>query len=153
MISLPKSFNEALADFGRRLGVDLVLRDGRCHFVVDGTIEIERAYVEEPHVVIAWTTIGLAPEDEYQGERARALLALNAIDAPNGGFTVAMDPETRRVVAHDNRPAELFDSADRLAAWIGSLVDLTNLVRREFEKQFPCADVPFYGEASEEKEE
>jgi len=146
MMTLPESFNISLAEFGKKLGTDLALEDGRCIFTVDGAIDVEIDYVDEAHIAIAWATVGYAPEDEYQAERARALLALNELDAPNDGFSISMDPETRLVIAHDHRPAELFDSADRLAAWIGALVDLVNRIRADFEKRFPCADLPLDGE-------
>ena len=141
MMTLPDSFNLTLADFGKTLGVELAIEDGRCNFTVDGTVEVELDYLDDAHVVVAWAVVGVALEDQLAGARAKALLALNELDAPNGGFSVAMDPETRRVVAHDHRPAELFDSADRLAAWIDALVELVNRIRRDFELRFPCADV------------
>jgi len=141
MMTLPDSFNLSLADFGKMLGVELSIEDGRCNFTVDGTVEVELDYLYDAHVVVAWAVVGVALDDQYRGARAKALLALNELDAPNGGFSVSLDPETRRVVAHDHRPAELFDSADRLAAWIEELVALVNRVRWDFERRFPCADV------------
>ncbi|MBP5640779.1 MAG: type III secretion system chaperone [Victivallales bacterium] len=150
MMPLPDSFNASLAEFGKTLGIELMLEDGRCNFIVDDTIEVELDYIEDAHVVVAWATVGLAIEDNYQGERARALLALNELDAPNGGFSISMDPEMRRVIVHDHRPAELFDSADRIAVWIGALVDLVYHIRNDFEKRFPCADIPFDDEIEEE---
>ncbi len=153
MMPLPDSFNISLEDFGKTLGMELSLEEGRCNFIVDDTIEVEIDYIDDAHVVIAWATVGYAPEDNFQGDRARALLALNELDAPNGGFSVSMDPETRRVVVHDHRPAELFDSADRFAAWIGGLVDLVNLIRNDFEMRFPYADIPLDDEEDEETEE
>ena len=149
MMSLPESFNISLNEFGEKIGIDLSIEDGRCNFIVDDTIEVEIDYLEESHVVVAWTTVGVAPEDTYQGERALALLALNELDAPNGGFSLSMDPETRRIIAHDHRSAELFDSGSRVAAWIGALVDLTNFVRNDFAERFPCDDAPL----DEEEEE
>lgn len=140
MMPLPDSFRLALAAFGRKAGVELSLSGNRCRFTVDGSVEVEIDYVEKAHVAIAWAVVGLAPEDAFREARARALLALDALDAPNGGFTLAMDPETRLVLAHDNRPAELFDSADRLAAWIDALASLVNRVRVDFEERFPCGD-------------
>ena len=145
MMPLPESFNISLEEFGKTLGTDLVLEDGRCNFIVDDAIEVEIDYLEDVHVVIAWTTVGIAPEYDYQGDRALALLALNELDAPNGGFSLSMDPETRRVIAHDHRPAELFESGDRIAAWIGALVDLVNHVRNDFAERFPCEDGPLDG--------
>ena len=141
MMSNYDSFSLSLAEFGKRLGIELAMADGRCNFTVDGTVEVELDYLDDAQVVVAWSVIGLAPEDGLSGDRATALLALNELDAPNGGFSVSMDPETRRVVAHDHRAAELFDSADRLAAWIEALVALVGRVRYEFELRFPCADL------------
>ena len=134
MMSNYDSFSLSLAEFGKRLGIELAMADGRCNFTV-------LDYLDDAQVVVAWSVIGLAPEDGLSGDRATALLALNELDAPNGGFSVSMDPETRRVVAHDHRAAELFDSADRLAAWIEALVELVGRVRYEFELRFPCADL------------
>lgn len=141
-MTLPESFNISLDEFGKTLGLELVLEDGKCIFTVDGTIDVEIDYIDDAHVVIAWATVGLAPEDYFVAQRARALLALNELDAPNGGFSVSMDPEARLVVAHDHRPAELFDSADRLAAWIEALVDLVNLIREKFAEEYPNIDMP-----------
>lgn len=142
MMPLQEAFNLVLADFGRHLGIGLALEDGRCNFTVDGMVDVELDYLDDAQVVVAWAFVGLAPEDRYSGERAMVLLALNDLNAPNGGFSVAMDPETRRVIAQDHRPAEFFDSADRLAAWIGALVELVDRIRREFESRFPCEDLP-----------
>ena len=151
MMPLPESFNISLGEFGKTIGLELALKDGKCIFTVDDTIDVELDYVDDAHVVIAWATVGLAPEDYLMEQRARALLALNELDAPNGGFSVSMDPETRLVVAHDHRPAELFDTADRLAAWVGALVDLVNLIRNTFAEKFPCSDmISEYGEDDEE---
>ena len=153
MMSLPDSFNMSLEKFGEKIGIDLALEDGRCSLTVDDAIEVEIDYLEDAHVVIAWATVGLAPEDDFQGDRARALLALNELDAPNGGFSLSMDPENRRIIAHDHRPAELFESGDRIAAWIGALVDLVNHVRDDFAERFPCEDAPLDDEDGDEEEE
>ena len=142
MMPLPESFKITLDEFGKTLGLELALEDGKCIFTVDGTIDVEIDYIDDAHVVIAWAVVGLAPEDFFMAQRARALLALNELDAPNGGFSVSMDPEARLVVAHDHRPAELFDSADRLAAWIEALVDLVNLIREKFAEEYPNIDMP-----------
>ena len=142
MMPLPESFKITLEEFGKTLGLELALEDGKCIFTVDGTIDVEIDYVDDAHVVIAWAVVGLAPEDFFMAQRARALLALNELDAPNGGFSVSMDPDARLVVAHDHRPAELFDSADCLAAWIEALVDLVNLIRERFAEEYPNIDMP-----------
>ena len=64
-----------------------------------------------------------------------------------------MDPETRLVIVQDHRPVELFDSEDRLAAWVDALVDLVNLIRDTFEEKFPCTDMPLDDEDDENDEE
>ena len=140
-MELPESFEMALADFGEKMGVELALAEGQCNFTVDGTVEVEIDYIEDVNVVIAWAVIGYAPEDMYSADRAKALLAMNALNAPNGGFSFSLDPDTRRLIVHDNRPAELFDTADRLAAWIGTLVELVNNVRADFADRFPAPDI------------
>ena len=153
MMTLYDSFNMILNEFGETLDAELVLEDGKCMFTVDGDIDVVIDYYEEADVVIAWSAVGILPEDEYQAERARALFALNELDAPNGGFSVSMDPETRLVIVQDHRPVELFDSADRLAAWVNALVDLVNLIRDTFEEKFPCTDMPLDDEDDENDEE
>ena len=152
MMTLYDSFNMVLNEFGKTLGTELVLEDGKCLFTIDGAIDVEIDYYEEAETVVAWAPVGIAPEDEYQAERACALFALNELDAPNGGFSVSMDPETRLVIVQDHRPAELFDSADRLATWVGALVDLVNLIRDTFEQKFPC-DMLLDDEDDEEDDE
>ena len=150
MMALRDAFGMALNEFGEKLGTELALEDGRCTFTVDSTLEVEIDYMDESDVVVVWTVVGYAPEDQFQDKRARALLALNELNAPNGGFSVSMDLGTRYVIAHDNRPAELFESGDRIAAWIGALVDLVHLVRSKFAELLPCADFPLDDEADEE---
>ena len=146
MMPLLEAFSQSLAEFGEQLGIDLVLVDGHCNFIIDDTIEVEIDYFDDSHVVVAWATVGFAPEDEYQEGRACALLEMNDLNAPNGGFSLSMDPETRRVIVHDHRPVELFESADLLAVWIDALVDLVTHVRHDFEKRFPSADIPLDAE-------
>ncbi len=154
MMTLPDGFNASLAQFGETIGTDLKMVDGRCSFVVDDRFEVELDYVDEAHVVVAWATVGIAPDDEWKDERANALLAFNEIDADNGGFSISMDPETRRVIAHDNRPAELFDTADRLAVWIETLVVLVGRIRYDFAERFPCNDFEHTADnGADEKEE
>ena len=153
MMPLYDAFNMTLNEFGKTLGMELAIEDGKCIFTVDGIIDVGIDYNEEADVVIAWSAVGILPEDEYQAERARALFVLNELDAPNGGFSVSMDPETRLVIVQDHRPVELFDSADRLAAWFDALVDLVNLIRDTFEEKFPCTDMPLDDEDDENNEE
>ncbi|MBQ6472864.1 MAG: type III secretion system chaperone [Victivallales bacterium] len=141
MMELRDSFNETLAEFGQTLDAALALQDGHCSFTVDGTVSVQLEYLDESNTVIAWSTIGIAPEDGYQYDRARFLLALNELGAANDGFSFGLDPNTRHIIAHDHRPAELFDSADRLAAWLESLVEIVTRIRHEFAVQFPCADI------------
>ena len=152
MMTSYDSFNMVLNQFGETLGAELALKDGKCIFTVDGNIDVVIDYYDEADVVVAWSAVGIAPEDEYQAERARALFALNELDAPNGGFSVSMDPETRLVIVQDHRPVELFDSADRLAAWVEALVDLVNLIRDTFEEKFPCSDMLLEDEEEDEEE-
>lgn len=151
-MELAESFEMALADFGKMMGMELVLADGQCNFTVDGTVEVEIDYNEDADVAIAWAVVGYAPEDSLAADRAKALLALNELNAENGGFSLSLDPMTRRIVAHDNRPAELFDSADRMAAWIGGLVDLVNGIRNDFAVRFPATDI-LPGDEDEDKED
>ena len=153
MMTLYDSFNMALNEFGKTLGAELALEDGKCTFTVDGTIDVSIDYYEEADMVVAWSAAGILPEDEYQAERARALFALNDLDAPNGGFSVSMDPETRLAIVQDHRPAERFESADLLAAWVNALVDLVNLIRDTFEEKFPCSDMLLDDEDDEDEGE
>ena len=140
-MDIRESFEQCLADFGKVLGTELVFEEDRCNFTVDGAVEIELDYYDDSDVVIAWATVGEMPEDDLAGDRALVLLALNELGGPAGGYTLSMDADTRCVIAHDNRPAESFDSADRLAAWLDTLVELVNAIREDFAERFPCMDI------------
>lgn len=148
-MGIRESFELCLADFGKALGTKLVFEEDHCNFTVDGAVEIELDYYDDSDVVVAWATVGEMPEDDLAGDRALVLLALNELGSPAGGYTLSMDADTRRVIAHDNRPAEAFDSADRLAAWLETLVDLVNAIREDFAERFPCMDID--DEAEEEE--
>ena len=140
-MDIRESFEQCLADFGKVLGTELVFEDDRCEFTVDGTVEIELDYYDEADVVVAWATVGEMPEDGFAGDRALALLAMNELGGAGGGYTLSMDAETRRVIAHDHRPAEAFESADRIAAWLETLVKLVNSIREDFAERFPYEDI------------
>ena len=148
-MDIRESFEQCLADFGKVLGTELVFEEDRCNFTVDGAVEIELDYYDDSDVVVAWATVGEMPEDDLAGDRALVLLALNELGGPAGGYTLSMDADTRRVIAHDNRPAEAFDSADRLAAWLDTLVELVNAIREDFAERFPCMDIDDDGEEEE----
>ena len=136
-MDIREQFEQVLAEFGEKMSTELKLVDGRCSFTVDGTVEIEIDYYDAAEAVVAWSTVGELPEDELSRDRALALLAINELGSGHAGFTISMDPETRRVVAHDRRGAEAVDSADRLAVWMEALVDLVKGVRLEFAERFP----------------
>ena len=148
-MGIRESFELCLADFGKALGTKLVFEEDHCSFTVDGAVEIELDYYDDSDVVVAWATVGEMPEDDLAGDRALVLLALNELGGPAGGYTLSMDADTRRVIAHDNRPAEAFDSADRLAAWLDTLVELVNAIREDFEVRFPCMDIDDEAEEDE----
>lgn len=135
-----EQFEQILAEFGEKLGAKLELADDRCNFIVDGTVEVEIDYYDDADSLVVWSTVGELPEDRFSAARAFALLSLNELGAFRAGFTLAMDAETRRVVAHDRRGADAIDSADRLAVWIDALVDLVKSVRSDFAKRFPYSD-------------
>lgn len=130
-------FEQVLAEFGEKLGTKLELVDDRCNFIIDGTVEVEIDYYSDAEYLVAWSTVGELPEDGFSGARALALLAMNELGSLRAGFTLSMDAETRRVVAHDRRGVEAVDSADRLAVWIDALVDLVRGIRSDFAKRFP----------------
>ena len=140
-MGIRESFELCLADFGKALGTKLVFEEDHCNFTVDGAVEIELDYYDDSDVVVAWATVGEMPEDDLAGDRALVLLALNELGGPAGGYTLSMDADTRRVIAHDNRPGEAFESADRLAAWLDTLVELVNAIREDFAERFPCMDI------------
>ena len=148
-MDIRESFEQCLADFGKALGTKLVFEEDHCNFTVDGAVEIELDYYDDSDVVVAWATVGEMPEDDLAGDRALVLLALNELGGAAGGYTLSMDADTRRVIAHDHRPAEAFESADRLAAWLDTLVELVNAIREDFAERFPCMDIDDEAEEDE----
>ncbi len=142
-MDVKEAFCSSLAEFGGRLGAALSLDpSGACDFAVDGETGVELRYFDESDTVVAWTVVGVLPEDGRAGERALALLALNEPGAAPGGCTLSMDPDTRRALAHCKCAAEDLCSADAIAAKVSCLAELATAVREDFAIRFPCDDIP-----------
>jgi len=126
--TLKEQFEATLAAWAAACG----LPAGEAALDADGTLTVTISgsvatlvYRESTDTVICWLECG----DAASPTVAPGTLRANDRFARTGGFTVAIDSKTNRVVVHDRRPAERFTSAEVLDAWLQAGVRLASDVR------------------------
>lgn len=136
-----EDFNHVLGEFGRMNGKDLSLDvGGACMFDVDGEVVVMLRALESSNQVMAWSIVGDLPDDNLSGARAAFLLTINDLGVGTHGYTLSMDENERRLLAHDRRKAAVFATVDELAAWIDDLVETVTRIRREFNAHYPTLE-------------
>lgn len=122
-------FEAILADWAAKRG----LPPEAVRLDEDGEVSIELGeaigtlvYREATDTVILWFESGGCE----LASTPRGVLMTNDRFAWSRGFTLAIDPETDRLVVHDRRPAERFTSAETLDAWLEAGGELSSDVRR-----------------------
>ena len=138
-----EEFEFLLADFERESGVKLERQDdGSAILVVgeSGETIVNLELLPTSRQLLAWARVGNLGDDENAAERAKYLLSVNIVSYAQSGFVLALDERNDEVIAHDIRPLEWFDSADRFAAWLEELIALVTKVRIECEEFYPYVD-------------
>lgn len=122
-------FEAILEDWAAKRG----LPSEEVRFDEDGEVSLELGeaigtlvYREATDTVILWFESGGCE----RASSPRIVLMTNDRFAWSRGFTLAIDPETDRLVVHDRRPAERFTSAETLDAWLEAGSALSSDVRR-----------------------
>ena len=137
------NFENLLAEFSRESGVEFErLENGAAVLSVgdDGATLVNLQLLPESGKLLAWSAVGQLGDDENAAARAEHLLKVNDSGFVESGFTLALDPDSGEVVAHDVRDLEWFDSPDRFAAWLEAAADLVRDVRIQCDELFPFVD-------------
>jgi len=130
-----ETFSLMMDDLAAELGTELRFGADGSKWIVplqDGAIALDVTYRAATGYVIVWAQVdALAAvedggDDDYREALYRTLLATTAFGAQTHGFTLAVDPDTRDLVALGRRPARRIADLSDLANW---LADLGNLVR------------------------
>lgn len=140
MITAREQFEAVLADFSAASGIELRLGTDNVAVLERGETVISLVYLPESEQVVAWTTLGFLADDANAPRRVRLLMRWNDDPAVTNGFTFGLDEEDGRVIVHDRRSVRFLDNADRLAAWLGILVDLVAEARDRLDREAPLAD-------------
>lgn len=141
------AFDKVLGDFGRMNGKELSLDlGGACSFDVDGEVVVQVRALEGSRQIMAWSIVGDLPDDSLSGARAAFLLTINDLGTGTHGYTLSMDESERRLLAHDRRKVEVFETVDEFAAWIDDLVELVTRIRREFNARYPISEEDDYSD-------
>lgn len=140
MMTAREQFVAVLAEFSAASGIELRLGVDNVAVLERGETVISLVYLPESEQVVAWTTLGFLADDANAPRRVRLLLQWNDDPAVTNGFTFGLDEEEGRVVVHDRRSVRFLDNADRLAAWLGILVDLVAEARDRLDREAPFVD-------------
>ena len=119
-------FNALVEDFGRAAGMTFECdADGLWRIPAHGgDVTACLVYREASGQVIAFAPVEELRPARHAAERARALLEANAFWSGTNGFTLALDPDERRLVAMDRRAPDYFSSVERLAGYVNALAEL-----------------------------
>lgn len=140
MMTAREQLEEVLAEFGAASGVELRLGSDNVAVLERGGTVISLVYLPESEHVVAWTTLGILADDANAPRRVRLLMQWNDDPAVANGYTFGLDEQDGRVVVHDRRSVRFLDNADRLAAWLGILVDLVAEARDRLDREAPFVD-------------
>lgn len=106
-----------------------------------GDILVCLAYRPASGQVIAFARVETMIPGVCAAQRARALLEANAFWRGTDGFTLAMDPETRQLIALDRRAPSFFATVDKLAHYVNVLVTLVEDLRAELRHLNDAAEI------------
>ena len=138
-------FDALVEDFGRAAGMTFERdADGLWRIPArGGDVTACLAYREASGQVIAFAPVEKLRPARHAAERARALLEANAFWDGTNGFTLALDPDERLLVAMDRRAPGYFTSVERLAGYVNVLAELVVELRlnlRHFEEADEIAE-------------
>jgi len=138
MTNLYEQFSCILKEFGEKMRHPLAFDEALdCAFLVDGYYAFSIHYLPESDGIILWTLLGDLPDDELAEKRAEYLLRIQDLELHTRGFSIGMEEQERRIVAHDIRNAEEIYDVDHLSAWINDLLEVTKNIRKTMAEEFP----------------
>jgi len=119
-------FNNLLASLGEAIGIpDLALdKNNQCIVSFEEGISINFFYETDSDTVVCFAPIAyFANADGKEALLARMLKA-NFFWQDTKGFTIAMEPETERLIIQDKQKPSYFADYDMLAAYIDNAMTL-----------------------------
>lgn len=152
MMTAREQFEAVLADFSADSGLALKLGTDNTATLEKDDLVLTLVYLPESEQVVAWSTLGFLADDANAPLRVRLLMQWNDDPQMTNGFTLSLDPSDNRVLVHDRRSVRFLDSADKLAVWLGILVDLLVTARSRLDREAPFVDDDPLGPRIEEVE-
>lgn len=140
MMTAREQFATVLAEFSADSGLELRLGEDNTAVLAKDDLVLTLVYLPESEHVVLWSTLGFLAEDANAPERVRLLMQWNDDPEVTHGFTFALDERDSRVLVHDRRSVRFLDNGDKLAAWMGILVDLIVEVRERIDREAPYVD-------------
>ena len=138
-------FDALVEDFGLAAGMTFERdADGLWRIPAHGgEVTAYLAYREASGQVVVFAPVEKLRPRRHAAERARALLEANAFWDGTNGFTLALDPDERLLVAMDRRAPGYFSSVGRLAGYVNALAELVVELRfnlRHFDEAAEIAE-------------
>lgn len=132
-----EQFRAVLAEFSAESGVKAELEEDNSVFITVGEDTIVLNYLPKSEQVVAWASVGFLGHDDKSEKRLELLLKWNDDPKKTEGFSFAFNPEEDRVILHDRRCVLFLDSGDKLATWLGIMLDVLEHVRKAFDEELP----------------
>ncbi len=132
-----EQFRAVLAEFSAASGVKAELEEDNSVFIKAGEDMLVLNYLPKSEQVVAWASVGFLGQDEKSDKRLELLLKWNDDPKKTEGFSFAFNPEEDRVLLHDRRSVLFLDSGDKLATWLGIMLDVIENVRKAFDEELP----------------
>ncbi len=136
-----ESFERLLSEFAAASGIAVERDDQDGAAFEIGEVIVNLQLLNESGMLVCWSTLGFLGNDANADLRIAFLMKINDAPEETGGYSIALDrSDADRVLVHDIRPLVVFDSADRLAAWVEALVDLVVSTRAKVDAECPYVD-------------
>lgn len=132
---------QVLADFTAESGLEVSLGEDNVAVVNMEDASLMLNFLPKSGEVIAWSTVGfLTGNDGCDARRIELLMKWNDDSEVTEGFSFALSENDGRILVHNHRSVAFLNSADILATWLGTLIDVLRNARLRLEIEAPDED-------------